>query len=230
MYTKTTTITPSDVANNAWYAVDTPMQPPAPQWLIEGLLAQGELLLLTGTVAPVRTYVAIDLILALNEGVEWLTLPTRPSEVKYLKKHDRDVSFPWRRVAYHRHPEADTTADTSFSDINVFGDADLLALVEDTAPDVIVIDDLNAFTNGDKRRAALELAHFAERNHVAIVLLADEPLDGFDYLHVFRDTFQARWGEAIFESCRDDEARRIDVSLNTDDGSFFLMANADMPI
>jgi hypothetical protein len=223
MNTKTTT--PNNVSDH-WYAIDAPMEPLSPDWLVEGLLERGGLLLLTGATADIRTAVAIDLMLVLSgaDG-EWLTLPTRRCKVKYVKKHDRDVAVTWRHVTNWRLSDADAPNGTGFDAINADSDVLLPNLAEHA--DVIVIDDLATWAHGDQREGAAALAHFAEFNHVAVVLLADEPLDGFDYLHIHRDDFRAHKHEAVLEFCRDDEACRIDVGLRMDDIEFFLEATDD---
>ena len=202
MNTKTTTSTPIDFTN-MWYAIDAPMQPLTPDWLIAGLLERGGFLLLTGATADIRSGVAVDMFVALRGGADWLRLETLQCAVEYVKTHDRHVSY---------------------FDINGIDTTDGINLSKESAADIIIIDDLDAFAEDDKREAALKLDQFAARNRVAVVALTDKPLDGFDYLHIHRDRFQARWSQAVLESCRDDEACRIDVTLSMTDDELFLVS------
>jgi hypothetical protein len=141
------------------------------------------------------------MLVAAANGDDWLSLQTGENEARFLGlRHYSD------EVRQHLGL---SDADRNLSDAA----RDLSDVAKDS--EVIVIDDLDAFAEDDKHEAALALGRFAARNNVAIVALTDKPLDDFNYLHIFRNAFQKRWGMEVMESYRYGVACRFNFSQDT---------------
>lgn len=78
------------------------MQRPAPTWVIRGVLPKAVLAVLYGASGSGKTFVALDMALAISRGIEWRGLRTAPGNVAYVVAEGAG-GFQVRLAAYCRH-------------------------------------------------------------------------------------------------------------------------------
>jgi hypothetical protein len=206
---------PSDLTAQ-WRAVETQMQPPAPQWIIEGVIAQCELLPLTGATKDERTYLAADLALTAATGGEWLGLLVQRSRVCFVSK--TKPTEHWQRVArYHGVPDDLVVFHRAPSNIDDF------MRQHASEYDLIIFDYVPGAGTFDL------LSYYASVHKVALITPMPVAADvkGRNYLHIWRDAFQEAHDAAVLELGRGDKASQIDVIFDINDDTFILATEED---
>jgi hypothetical protein len=103
---------------------------PKPTWFIKGVLPQASLTVLYGESTAGKTFVALDLALAISRGVPWRGRKTRKARVTYIAAED-DIGVRLRIAAYcvaHEIDEATIELRVIYTAANLMEKADIVEL------------------------------------------------------------------------------------------------------
>lgn len=126
---------------------------PPPEWIIDGLLPQTDLVMLYGQPGAGKSYIALDMAFAIATGEKWAKLDTTPGPVVWIAA-EAAGSLQIRTMAYARqHGMALENADLWIIDsaLSLMDEEDASALstaMADLRPRLIIVDTLAAASGG----------------------------------------------------------------------------------
>lgn len=120
---------------------------PAPEWIIKGVLPLAELVVLYGASGSGKSFMALDMAMAIARGMEWRGKRTRQGRVVYIAAEGAG-GFRNRLKAYADHAQLDL-ADVPFGVINV-------------APNLLLKDDALAVARSIGRAALVVVDTWAQ--------------------------------------------------------------------
>lgn len=159
--------------------------PPEIDWIVEGVLESNGTAMIYGDSGIGKTFLALHLACCIGSGRRWFKCRTRKSKVLYLDGENGDGLMHRRSRMIDPEGEADVTY-FSFPAVSLEVDGQLLiaSLVEALHADVVVIDPLMNFMEGDEnsiediRPQLRGLRAMADNLDVAIVLIHHENRQG----------------------------------------------------
>lgn len=139
------------------------------KWLVEGVVAEGELTMLFSESGVGKTFLALALALSIATGQTWLDRTVAQGPVLYLPSEGFD-GFPARIGAWFAHrgilrdgvPFHIGEYEFPLNDPEVFAEFDEYLGEIRPKPKLIVIDTLTGMTSGIDQNSASDMAKFAE--------------------------------------------------------------------